>query len=125
MIGADGGSELPPIQEKGVGVMERLSVNGVELEFEAQGAGEPVLLLHGGIIATAFAPLLAQPALTGRYRLINFHRPGYAGSAHPGTPVSIAGQAADATRTVERLPCNSHSMPRMWSSPSPCWNPDC
>ena len=76
--------------------MERVHVNGVELELEAQGSGEPVLLVHGSILADGFAPLLAEPALSGRYRLISYHRRGFARSTHPNTPVSIAEQAADA-----------------------------
>jgi len=76
--------------------MERVSVNGVDLELEIQGTGEPVLLVHGGIIADAFDPLLTEPALTSRYRLISYHRRGYAGSSRTDQPVSIGQQAADA-----------------------------
>jgi pimeloyl-ACP methyl ester carboxylesterase len=76
--------------------MERAHVNGVDLEIDVQGNGEPVLLVHGSILADAYAPLLAEPALRDRYRLINYHRRGFAGSTHPATPVSITEQAADA-----------------------------
>jgi 3-oxoadipate enol-lactonase len=83
--------------------MERISVNGVDLEFEVRGTGEPVLLIHGSIIADAFAPLLAEPALTGRHRLISYHRRGYAGSSHPDGPLSIAQQAADTRAVLHEL----------------------
>ena len=56
--------------------------------------GEPVVLVHGSIIADAFAPLLVEPALTGSYRLVSYHRRGFAGSTHPDRPLSIAEQAA-------------------------------
>ena len=38
-------------------------VDGGELKYEVQGRGEPVLLIHGSILADAFTPLLAQPTL--------------------------------------------------------------
>jgi pimeloyl-ACP methyl ester carboxylesterase len=82
--------------------MERVSVNGVDLEFAAQGAGDPVLLVHGASIADGLAPLLAEPALTGRNRLITYHRRGYAGSSRGEGPVSIAQQAADARAVLRR-----------------------
>jgi pimeloyl-ACP methyl ester carboxylesterase len=83
--------------------MERLLINDVDLEFEVQGTGEPVLLVHGSVIAGAFAPLLAEPALTGRYRLITYHRRGYAGSSRTDQPVSIAQQAADARAVLRHV----------------------
>jgi pimeloyl-ACP methyl ester carboxylesterase len=94
--------------------MERLSINGVDLEFDVQGTGEPVLLVHGASIADAFAPLLVEPALAGRYRLITYHRRGYAGSSRTDQPVSIAQQAADARAVlrhagVERAHIVGHS----------------
>ncbi len=82
---------------------ERAQVNGVELEFQVWGAGEPVLLIHGSILADAYAPLLAEPRLTEQYRLISYHRRGFAGSTHPDGPVGIAQQAADGRALMQRL----------------------
>ena len=42
--------------------MDRAKVNGVELEYEVRGAGEPVLLIDM-LIADCFVPLLPEPAL--------------------------------------------------------------
>jgi pimeloyl-ACP methyl ester carboxylesterase len=83
--------------------MERMSINGVDLEFSVQGAGEPVLLVHGALIAGAFDPLLVEPALAGGYRLISYHRRGYAGSGRTDGPVSIAEQAADARAVLRHV----------------------
>ncbi len=74
--------------------MDRVALGDVELEYEVLGAGEPVVLVHAGVCADWFVPLLQEPALTGRYRVLNYHRVGYAGSSHPGGPVSIRDQAA-------------------------------
>jgi pimeloyl-ACP methyl ester carboxylesterase len=83
--------------------MEHALVNGVELEFEDRGAGEPVVLVHGALIAEAFASLCAEPTLATRYRLIRYHRRGYAGSARAGAPFSIAQQAADCLALLRHL----------------------
>src|SRR5512142_1747448 len=83
--------------------MERARVNGVELEYELRGSGEPVLLIHGSHIARSFLPLLAQPALTRRYTLIRYHRRGFLGSSPARGAVSIEDQAADAQALLEYL----------------------
>ena len=41
--------------------MERVKVNGIELEYRADGSGEPVLLIDM-LIADCFVPLLSEPA---------------------------------------------------------------
>ncbi|MBA3262089.1 MAG: alpha/beta hydrolase [Thermoleophilaceae bacterium] len=83
--------------------MERARVNGVELEYEVAGSGEPVLLLHGGLLADENGPLLGQPALTDSYRVINYHRRGFAGSEHPDGKAQIADQVADARALLDEL----------------------
>jgi pimeloyl-ACP methyl ester carboxylesterase len=83
--------------------MERAALDGLTLEYEASGVGEPVVLIHGSLIADAFRPLLAQPGLAGRYRLIGYRRRGYAGSSGPPGPVSVAQQAADCLALLRHL----------------------
>ena len=83
--------------------MERASVNGVELEYELKGSGEPVLLIHGSHIGRSFLPLLAQPSLLEHYTLIRYHRRGFLDSAPSRGPVSIKDQAADARALLEHL----------------------
>jgi benzoate-CoA ligase family protein len=83
--------------------MERARINGVELEYELRGAGEPVLLIHGSHIGRSFLPLLAQPALTSKYTLIRYHRRGFLGSAPARGAMSIKDQAADARALLEHL----------------------
>jgi pimeloyl-ACP methyl ester carboxylesterase len=82
---------------------DRVSIDGGELAYEARGTGEPVLLIHGAILADAYAPLLAQPSLADRYRLIHYHRRGFAGSSRHTGPCSIAQQAADARALLDHL----------------------
>jgi pimeloyl-ACP methyl ester carboxylesterase len=83
--------------------MERASVNGVELEYEVQGSGEPALLVHGGLLTDENTPLLREPALTDRYMVINYHRRGFAGSTHPDGQATIETQVADAAALLSEL----------------------
>jgi pimeloyl-ACP methyl ester carboxylesterase len=82
--------------------VEKVHVNGVELEYEAVGSGEPVLLISP-VLADGLLPLLSEPALVDRYRLIRYHKRGWVGSTHTEPPVSIADHAADAAGLLERL----------------------
>ena len=82
--------------------MERENVNGVELEYEVRGAGEPLLLIDM-LIADCFVPLLSEPALADRYQLIRYHKRGWVGSTHTPPPVSIAEHAADAAALLDHL----------------------
>ena len=108
-LGVGGAGVLPPLDQTREGTplphpsLQRIVVDGTELEYEERGSGEPVLLIHGGLLADAFAPLLAEPALTDRYRVISYHRRGFAGSARPEGEVSIARQAADARALLAHL----------------------
>ena len=61
--------------------MRRAAFGGMEIEYEARGAGEPVVLVHHGAGADWFAPLLEEPALADRFCLVRYHRAGYAGSS--------------------------------------------
>ena len=83
--------------------MERARTDGAELEYEVSGPGEPVVFIHGAFIADTFRPLLAEPRLAGRYRLILYHRRGYAGSSRASGPVSVARQAADCRALLRYL----------------------
>jgi pimeloyl-ACP methyl ester carboxylesterase len=74
--------------------MTLANIDGVELECDVRGSGEPVVLVHAGIFADWFKPLVDEPALVSRYRVVSYHRVGYAGSSRVAGPVSIAEQAA-------------------------------
>jgi pimeloyl-ACP methyl ester carboxylesterase len=75
--------------------VERVSVNGVELDCHASGAGEAVVFIHGAGFADAFLPLTSEPTMRDHYRAIRYSRRGHAGSTHMTHPVAIADHAAD------------------------------
>jgi pimeloyl-ACP methyl ester carboxylesterase len=85
------------------GVMERARVDGVELEYELRGSGEPVLLIPPGPVAGAFLPFLSEQALLGGYQLIRYHRRGQAGSTPVTAPVSFTDHASDAASLLDHL----------------------
>ena len=82
--------------------MQTVHVNGLQLEYEVTGAGEPVLLVSP-VIADGFLPLVSEPALADRYQLIGYHKRGWVGSTHSPPPVSIADHAADAAALLDQL----------------------
>jgi pimeloyl-ACP methyl ester carboxylesterase len=93
---ADPGSERRP-------EVQRARIDGSELAYDVTGSGNPVLLIHGSVLADAFLPLLAEPGLADRYRVITYHRRGYGRSARAIPPLPIARQAADARSLLAHL----------------------
>lgn len=83
--------------------MEQADLDGITLEYEVVGHGEPVALIHGALIAATFRPLLAAPVLTDRYRLVRYHRRGYAGSTHTRSPMTVAQHVADCRALLRHL----------------------
>jgi 3-oxoadipate enol-lactonase len=79
--------------------MLRARIDGVVYGYEQRGAGEPVVLIHAGLCADWFAPLMDEPALAGAHRLIRYHRAGYGDSDRVGGPVTVA-QLAEHCRAL-------------------------
>jgi pimeloyl-ACP methyl ester carboxylesterase len=82
--------------------MKTAAVNGVSLEYEVSGSGEPMLLISP-VLADGFLPFLSERALAERYRLIRYHKRGWAGSTPTPTPVTVADHAADAAALLGHL----------------------
>jgi pimeloyl-ACP methyl ester carboxylesterase len=72
----------------------RAALEDVELEYELRGSGEPVVLIHHGAGADWFGPLCDEPILAERYRLLRYHRAGYAGSGPLAGPLTFEREAA-------------------------------
>jgi len=73
--------------------MDKASLGDVELEYETRGSGEAVVLVHHGAGPGWFRPLLSEPALSC-YRLIHYHRVGYAGSSRLTPPLTFPKEAS-------------------------------
>jgi 3-oxoadipate enol-lactonase len=75
---------------------------GLEYEVGGDPRGDAVLFMHAGT-ATAYLPLMQEPALADRYRLIRYHRRGYAGSdGFDGAP-SLSRHVEDALALMDQL----------------------
>jgi pimeloyl-ACP methyl ester carboxylesterase len=83
--------------------MDRTTVEGIELEYEARGSGPPVVLMHAGVCAEWFKPLIAEAVLTGRFKVIRYHRVGYRNSSRIAGPISIAQQAGHCLALMHNL----------------------
>ncbi len=82
--------------------MNTANVNGITLEFDTQGLGEPVVLIHGSVVADAYLPMMGERALD-RYQLIRYRRRGFDGSSHTPPPVRIQDQARDCLGLMRHL----------------------
>src|SRR4030095_4721867 len=82
------------------GPMKTTNVNGIELAYDVQGEGEPVLFIHGAIFADFLRPLAEQPAFSGFHR-IRYHRRGYGASGGPAGGFDM--QAADIVALLDHL----------------------
>jgi pimeloyl-ACP methyl ester carboxylesterase len=75
-------------------------VNGIELAYDVQGEGEPVVFIHGAIFADFLRPLAEQPAFR-RFQRIRYHRRGYGESG--GQASGFDAQAADIVDLLDHL----------------------
>lgn len=71
--------------------MQRATIDGVELEYELRGAGDPVVLIHAGVVAGFFRPLMN---LAETHTVLRYHRPGYADSGRVAGELTFERQAA-------------------------------
>jgi pimeloyl-ACP methyl ester carboxylesterase len=77
--------------------LQRTRVGDTTLAYRVAGDGDPVLLIHGALVADTMVPLAEAPALSP-FRRILYHRRGYGQSPRPGPvrPVTLAEHAEDA-----------------------------
>jgi len=82
--------------------MKIAKVNGVELEYEIVGSGEPVLLIDP-VVPDGIRPLFSEPALVDQFQVIHYHKRGWVGSTHTVGPVGFSEHAADAAALLAYL----------------------
>ena len=82
--------------------MPTIHVNGIDLYYETQGAGEPVVLVHGlGSSTRDWEPQVG--ALARRYRVITFDVRGHGRSSKPRQRYSVALFADDTAALIRAL----------------------
>jgi len=83
-------------------MLEKVSFDGVELEYEMRGTGESIMLIHGSVAADTYLPMLAEPAVSS-YKLVRYRRRGFGNSTHPTSVISLRDQADDCFALMRRL----------------------
>lgn len=86
------------------------------LHVEQAGASGPLLLcLHGiGSSSAAFAPQLADPALTEGFRVLAWDAPGYGRSPDPEAPLDLDGFADAAAEVIRAHGASAHVLGVSW-----------
>jgi pimeloyl-ACP methyl ester carboxylesterase len=81
---------------------QRVEVNGALLDVRERGAGEPVLFVHGGM-GDECAAVVNEPALTERFRVIDYHQRGWGNSTWPEGPYSNGLAVSDCLGVMRHL----------------------
>ncbi|MFR9801428.1 alpha/beta fold hydrolase [Pseudonocardia sp. RS010] len=83
--------------------MERVSVNGAELEVAVEGSGETVVFVHGAAIADSYLPVATDPIVRDHYRTVRYRRRGYGGSSPVQGIMTVAEHADDCRALLDQL----------------------
>ena len=83
--------------------MERTTLDGLELQHEVTGVGDPVLLIAPGPIADSFHPFVREKALADHFRLIRYRQRRLDPQAPAPLPVSFGEHATDAVGLLRHL----------------------
>ena len=82
--------------------MPKVQANGIEIFYEEEGAGEPLLLIAGfACDHTNWSMII--PLLASQYRLIVFDNRGVGQTSAPNTPYSIRQMAEDAAGLLDAI----------------------
>ena len=89
-----------------LGAMQRLHLGNEVIEFGDRGAGEPILLVHGGVFSDWFAPVVTSPELD-RFRVLRIRRAGYVDASPPPAHVTLGDHAAHCAALLTELGIDS------------------
>jgi pimeloyl-ACP methyl ester carboxylesterase len=83
--------------------MERTVVDGIGLEYELRGSGDPVVLIHWGLCAAWAEPLMDEPGFAEHHLLLSYHRAGFARSDRCKRPPSLVDHAEHCALLMRQL----------------------
>lgn len=83
--------------------MQRFETGDGSLEYETLGAGPPLLLVHGSVIADPWQPMLGHGDLMSDYQIITYRRRGYGDSSTATKDRNLGDEAADAVAVLDHL----------------------
>ena len=87
--------------------MPKIHVNGIDLFYDIQGTGEPLLLIAGFDCDSSYWSAV-MPALVNKYQVIRFDNRGVGQSSAPDCPYSIKQMADDAAALLNYLGITIH-----------------
>lgn len=76
---------------------------GDELDVWVMGDGDPVVLVHGGMMRDFLKPLGDELTSRGGYQVIHYGRRGHGGGGLPVDPADIPGQATDVVAILDAM----------------------
>ena len=82
--------------------MPKIHVNGINLFYEVEGAGEPLLLIYG-LAGRGNNWKFQVEALSSHFQVITFDNRGVGETDQPEEPYSLAGMADDAAGLLDHL----------------------
>src|SRR6201981_2354473 len=83
--------------------MERVQLNGADIEYEVLGSGAPVVFIHGSILSDGFLPVIAQTRVAKNFQIVHYRRRGYAGSSRAVAGMTMQGWAGDCVALLNHL----------------------
>jgi pimeloyl-ACP methyl ester carboxylesterase len=81
----------------------RVSLADAALEVTIRGSGEPLVLIQTALTADEFLPLASEPDIRDNFRVLLYHRRGYAGSSAVQGPGSVERDALDCQQLLATL----------------------
>ena len=82
--------------------MPTIQANGIEIAYEIQGKGQPLLLISGVGYGAWFWHKIV-PGLAAHYQVITFDNRGAGGSSHSAGPYTVSMMAADTAGLLDAL----------------------
>jgi len=84
--------------------MPTIKHNGLEIEYEERGEGEPVVLIHGGVVGAFYwEPLVDAMLEVSERRVITYNRRGFGRSSAGTDTVTFAAEAEDLKCLLDSL----------------------
>src|SRR5262249_4804412 len=83
--------------------MERVQLNGADIEYDVRGSGAPVVFIHGAILSDGFVPVIEQTGIAENFQIVHYRRRGYAGSSRALPGMTMQGWAGDCIALLNHL----------------------
>ncbi|MGF6652254.1 pimeloyl-ACP methyl ester carboxylesterase [Paraburkholderia youngii] len=83
--------------------MERVQLNGADIEYDVRGSGAPVVFIHGAILSDGFVPVIEQAGIAENFQIVQYRRRGYAGSSRAVAGMTMQEWAGECIALLNHL----------------------